>query len=169
MLNRVSTAKYLWKLRKKVKGTRNKYLKKIYRWRYNHILIYLGSYLPLTAQFEEMPTFPHGALGIFVSQGARIGKGCTIFQQVTIGSNTLEGSKRYGAPTIGDNVYIGCGAKIIGRVTVGDNVRIGANCVVTTDIPDNSTVVLPAPRIIPHDEKRNNAYIKLEVSGNEQP
>lgn len=50
---------------------------------------------------------------------------------------------------IGDNVFIGCGAKIIGGVHVGNNVCIGANCVVTKDIPDNSTVVMPEFRIIP--------------------
>ena len=57
-----------------------------------------------------------------MSYMAKIGKNCTIFHQVTIGSNTLEGSKHYGAPTIGDNCFIGAGAKIIGKVKVGDNV-----------------------------------------------
>ena len=66
-------------------------------------------------------TTPHGLSGIFISKGAVIGEGCTLFQQVTVGSNTLQGSARYGAPVIGKNVYIGAGAKIIGRVTVGDN------------------------------------------------
>lgn len=114
MLNRYTTAKQVWALRIKAQETGNRLLKKIYTWEYNHVLIYLGSYLPLSAEFAEKPDFPHGISGIFVSQGAKIGKGCTIFQQVTIGSNTLKDSKTYGSPTIGDNVYIGCGAKIIG-------------------------------------------------------
>ena len=74
-------------------------------------------------------TTPHGLSGIFISKGAVIGEGCTLFQQVTIGSNTLQGSARYGAPILGRNVYIGAGAKIIGRVTVGDNVILSAGCV----------------------------------------
>lgn len=102
---------------------------------------------------------PHGLSGIFISSGASIGAGCTIFQQVTIGSNTLADSRGAGAPTIGQNVFIGVGAKIIGNVTIGDNVRIGANCVVTSDIPDNATVVLPAPRVICHNAPRKNAFI----------
>ena len=53
-----------------------------------------------------------------------------------------------GAPTIGDNCYIGAGAKIVGKIHVGNNVKIGTNCVVFEDIPDNSTVVLSKPRII---------------------
>ena len=51
-----------------------------------------------------------------------------------------------GAPVIGDNVYIGAGAKIIGGVRIGNNVRIGAGCVVVEDVPDNCTVVMPKPR-----------------------
>ena len=51
-------------------------------------------------------------------------------------------------PVIGDNVYIGPGAKIFGGIQVGNNVRIGANCIVFQDIPDNATVVLEKPRII---------------------
>lgn len=42
---------------------------------------------------------------------------------------------------IGDNVFIGAGAKIIGDVLVGNNVTIGANAVITKNIPDNCTVV----------------------------
>lgn len=43
---------------------------------------------------------------------------------------------------------IGAGAKIIGGVRIGDNVKIGAGCIVTKDIPDNATVVMPHPRVI---------------------
>lgn len=165
MLNRHTTANYVWALREIVQRSNSRLLKKIYKWRYSHILVYLGSYLPLSAQFAEKPEFPHGISGIFISQGARIGKNCTIFQQVTIGSNTLSDSKTFGSPTIGDNVYIGCGAKIIGGVKVGNNVRIGANCVVVTDIPDNATVVLSAPRVIVHEENRNNVFVKYNTEG----
>ena len=90
--------------------------------------------------------------------GAKIGRNCVIFHQVTIGSNTLSDSKKCGAPIIGDNVYIGCGAKIIGSVRIGNNVRIGANCVVTNDVPDNCTVVLNKPRVI-QKEERNNSFV----------
>ena len=86
--------------------------------------------------------FPHGPVGFFVSNGAHIGKGCVIFQQVTIGSNTLKDSRHKGAPFIEDNVYIGAGAKIIGSVRVGRSARIGANCVVVKDVPANSVTVI---------------------------
>ena len=53
-----------------------------------------------------------------------------------------------GAPNIGENCYIGAGAKIVGNINIGNNVRIGANCIVIEDIPDNCTVVMDKPRII---------------------
>ena len=77
---------------------------------------------------------------------------------MTIGSNNLEGSRGKGAPIIGNNVYIGAGAKIIGNVRVGNNVRIGANAIVTIDIEDNSTVVMERPRIILNKNILNNKF-----------
>lgn len=105
---------------------------------------------------------PHGFSGVYISAGAHVGEGCVIFHQVTIGSNTFRDSRGAGAPTLGKNVFVGAGAKIIGNVTVGDNARIGANCVVTHDVPANATVVLPAPRVILHEEPRDNTYRGIE-------
>lgn len=113
-----------------------------------------GSYIGSGAQFKGMATFPHGITGVFISGGAKLGKDCVIFHQVTIGSNTLKDSSRYGSPTIGDNVYIGAGAKIIGAVKIGNNCRIGANCVVVKDVPDNATVVSQPVRIIMSEKER---------------
>lgn len=118
-----------------------------------------GAFLPITVEFANKPAFPHGFFGIFISNGAKIGKNCTIFQHVTIGSNTLKDARKPGAPTIGDNVYIGAGAKIIGGIHIGNNVRIGANCVVVNDVPDNSTVVLSAPKVITRTEPMDNQYV----------
>jgi serine O-acetyltransferase len=112
----------------------------------------------LSAVFKAVPVFPHGVKGIFVSGGARIGENCVIFQQVTIGSVTHPDAKRAGSPQIGDNVYIGAGAKIVGQVTVGDNVRIGANAVVYKDVPDNCVVVGGEQRVIQKSESLDNRF-----------
>jgi serine O-acetyltransferase len=127
---------------------------------YNAYCISMGSSIDLKAVFKSNPVFPHGIFGIFISQQAQIGENCVIFHQVTIGSNTLSDSKSRGAPVIGDNCYIGAGAKIIGNVVIGNNVRIGANCVVFKDIPDNHVVVCQAPRLI-FKESQNNEFIKI--------
>jgi len=117
-----------------------------------------GCSIPVNAFFSAPPCFPHGLHGIFISGGATIGSGCVIFQQVTIGSNTLVDSPRKGAPTVGNNVYIGAGAKIIGRVRVGNNVRIGANTVVYEDVPDSSLVVSGKQTIIPRESLDNRYF-----------
>jgi len=81
--------------------------------------------------------------GIVVNRMSIIGKNCNISQGVTLGQANRGTGKGY--PTIGDNVYIGPGAKIVGKVSIGNNVAIGANCVVTKDVPDNAVVVgIPA-------------------------
>lgn len=121
-----------------------------------------GFQVSLDCEIADNCVFPHGLNGIFISAGAKIGSNAVIFHQVTIGSKTLKDSKGFGAPVIGQNVYIGCGAKIIGNVRIGNNVRIGANCVVTHDVEDNITVVLPQPRILKHRLLKNNSFVKLE-------
>jgi serine O-acetyltransferase len=78
--------------------------------------------------------------GIFIHENASLGNNCTIFQQVTIGSNEHKDNPM-SAPQIGNGVYIGAGAKILGDISIGDNVRIGANAVVTKSVPANVTVV----------------------------
>ena len=87
----------------------------------------------------------HGINGIVIAGGAKIGKNVVISHQATIGRSRGE------APKVGDNVYIGPGAKIFGGIHVGNNVKIGANCVVFQDVPDNATVVLGRPRLIEHE------------------
>ena len=112
-----------------------------------------NSGIPVNEKINKFNS-PHGFSGIYISKEAEIGKNCTIYHQVTIGFNDITTSKNYGAPIIGDNVYIGAGAKIIGKITIGNNVKIGANCVVAENIDDNSTVVMPHPRIIKREGKK---------------
>ena len=137
----------------KLKLTKWKNLRK-----YNYILLRNNASIPLDTKIGNNLTLPHGLSGIFISSGAEIGDNCVIFQQVTIGSNTLIDSKKIGSPKIGNNVYIGAGAKIIGNVNIGDNVRIGANAVVVFDVPDNCTVVGEKSRIIENKEVKDNKY-----------
>ena len=101
---------------------------------------------------------PHGVTGIFITQSANIGKNVVVFQQVTIGANTIKSSKSYGAPTIEDNVYIGAGAKIIGNAYIGHNSRIGANAVVVKTIKPN-TIVVPTNKIIESSNALDNTFV----------
>lgn len=138
-------------------GRGSKLLLPVYEHRIHRILDRYNAVIPCREQICPFAT-PHGLAGIFISYGAKVGEGCVIYHQVTIGSNTLPDSKGQGAPTIGKNVFIGAGAKIIGNVTVGDNARIGANAVVSFDVPANATVVQESPRVILHDTPRDNTF-----------
>jgi serine O-acetyltransferase len=133
---------------------------KISKFHMNRILARAGASIDPFVDIDGDVILPHGYFGIFISTLAHIGKNCVIFQQVTIGSNTLSDSRNPGAPRIGDNCYIGAGAKIIGGITIGNNVRIGANCAVTQDVPDNATIVLGEARIILHETVRDNAFVE---------
>lgn len=93
--------------------------------------------------------------GIVVNVNSVIGKNCNISQGVTIGVSNR--GDNMGSPTIGDNVFIGPGAKIIGGIKIGNNVAIGANAVVTKDVPDNSVVAGIPAKVI--SNKGSEGYI----------
>lgn len=80
--------------------------------------------------------------GIVLHSDVVMGENCSIGPGVLIGTRGL-GNK--GVAVIGDNVYIGVGAKVLGKITIGNNVKIGANAVVVNDLPDGATAVgIPA-------------------------
>jgi serine O-acetyltransferase len=83
---------------------------------------------------------------IIVNGGARIGSNCRIHADVNIGTQAGRSSA---APIIGDNCYIGPGAKIFGEVIIGSGVVIGANAVVNKSFPEpNQTLAgIPARKV----------------------
>lgn len=93
--------------------------------------------------------------GIHVNRGAVIGNNCNIQQGVTLGKANR--GKRIGSPVIGNNVFIGAGAKIIGRIHVGDGAAIGANAVVTKDVPPGAAVAGVPARVI--SEQGSDGYV----------
>lgn len=70
---------------------------------------------------------------IVVSPKVKVGSNCRIHPSTSIGDHN-------GAPTLGNNVYIGPGAKLFGNITLGNNVAVGANTVVNRSFADNVTV-----------------------------
>ena len=114
-------------------------LEPLYLFLFHRIRSKWGIEIPRTAEIGEGLYISH-CFGVVISGSAKIGSNVHISQGVTIGVSG-QGDKR-GVPKIGDNVYIGAGAKVFGKIVVGSNVKIGANAVVHKDVPDNSTVVL---------------------------
>jgi serine O-acetyltransferase len=82
------------------------------------------------------------SFGIVVNSSVRAGKNLVMEHGVTIGAEKGQ------SPLLGDNVFIGAGAKIIGPVRIGSDVKIGANAVVTRDLPDGATAVGVPARVV---------------------
>ena len=93
----------------------------------------LGIDIPVSIQIGEGLELVHG--GTVFLNADRIGKYCTFYQGVTLGT---AGKGRYERPVIEDNVIVYTGAVIVGNVTVHAGSVIAANCVVIHDVPPNT-------------------------------
>lgn len=88
---------------------------------------------------------------VVINDKARIGKNVRIHVCVNIG-----GAGNV-APVIGDNVYIGPGAKIYGDIFIGNNVSIGANAVVNKSFGDNVLLFgVPSIAKLKEDKQRED-------------
>jgi serine O-acetyltransferase len=64
---------------------------------------------------------------------------------ITIESGVVIGDDKGQSPSLGNDIFIGAGAKVIGAVNIGNQVKIGANAVVTKSAPDTATMLgIPA-------------------------
>jgi len=97
------------------------------------------------ASFGRGFVIMHG-VGVVINSAVRGG------ENIVIESGVVIGAARNGlpveAPHIGNNIFIGSGAKVLGGIKIGNNVKIGANAVVVKDVPDNVTVVGIPARVI---------------------
>jgi serine O-acetyltransferase len=80
--------------------------------------------------------------GVVINGGVRGGSNVYLEHQVTIGAERRE------SPLLGDDIFVGAGAKIIGSVKIGDGAKVGANAVVVDDVPPHCTVVGIPARIV---------------------
>ena len=93
--------------------------------------------------------------GIVVNAAVVIGNNCNLSQGVTLGQ--VNRGLKAGCPSIGNNVYIGPGAKIIGRIQIGDDAAVGANAVVVDDVPPHAVVGGVPARVI--SEAGSEGYV----------
>ena len=115
--------------------------------RYHRSGLKLGFSIPPNVIEEGLGIFHYGT--IIVSTEARIGKNCRIMNCVNIGGT---GGSTDSA-TIGDNVFIGFGAKLFGKITIADNIAIGAGSVVVSSFtqPGITIAGVPARKISDKD------------------
>lgn len=124
---------------------------------YKHKLFFLARLISQIARFLTGIEIHPGAkigrrlfidhgMGIVIGETSTIGNDCTIYHGVTLGGTGKDKYKRH--PDLGDNVMVGCGAKILGPIKIGNNVKIGANSVVTKEVTDNKTIVGIPGRVV---------------------
>src|ERR1700722_1594951 len=68
--------------------------------------------------------------GVVINSSVRGGSNIKLEHQVTIGA------ERYQSPVLGDDIFVGAGAKIVGPVKIGSRGGIGANAVGIADVPE---------------------------------
>jgi serine O-acetyltransferase len=100
----------------------------------------------------------HG-MGLVIGETTEVGDNVTLHQGVTLGGTGKERGKRH--PTLGDNVYVGVGAKILGAVRIGSDARIGAGAVVLNDVPPHTTAVgVPAKVVVYREPNGSNRRVE---------
>ena len=97
--------------------------------------------------------------GCVIGIGARFGPGFILIHPIGVvinsrvhgGSNVwiesgvVIGENRGQCPVLGNNIFIGSGAKVVGGISIGSSAKVGANAVVLHDVADGETVVgIPA-------------------------
>lgn len=89
---------------------------------------------------------------IWVNPASTLGANCTLANDINMGSAGSGGKP--GVPQVGDDVYVGPGARLAGAIKIGRGVAIMANTLVTADVPPGS-VVIGVPHRITAQKDRN--------------
>ena len=90
---------------------------------------------------------------ITVHPRVRVGRNCRLHICVNIG--TAAGYSD-AVPTLGNDVYIGPGAKIFGPITISDGVVIGANAVINRSVTSPQITVGGVPAVMISDKGRGD-------------
>ena len=133
---------------------KNKGFGKLYfyylKYKFRKISIKLGFSIPINVFGPGLSIVHYGTIVINIA--TKVGANCRIHACTNIGASG--GSNK--APQIGDNVYIGPGAKIYGNIAIANNIAIGANAVVNKSFEEDGIMIAgnPAKKIKKIDIKR---------------
>lgn len=137
------------------KGFTNKIIYYLIKYKFKKVSVLLGFSIPENV-FGPGLSIPHYGT-IIVNSKARIGSNCRIHACTNIG----ESGGVAGAPKIGDNVYIGPGAKIYGNISIASNIAIAANAAVNKSFETEGKIIggVPAKEIGQIDIRQIIKYI----------
>lgn len=120
------------------------------KYRYYRLGLELGFEIPINVFGPGLAIVHRGLL--IVNPHTKRGKNCRIHAGVNIG--TAAGFSD-ATPKIGNNIYIGPGAKLFGKITIGNDVAIGANSVVNKSFGDKVTIAGVPAKIINNKGSQN--------------
>lgn len=129
---------------------------------FKKLSIKLGFSIPLNV-FDKGFAIVHYGL-LIINPKSKIGKNCRIHAGVNIGGaagfvKNFDPKKIY-APIIGNNCYLGPGAKIFGGITIGDDCVIGANSVVNKSFNSIGVTIAGIPAKIISEKSSEGLLIK---------
>lgn len=124
------------------------------QYRYYKERVKLGFSIPLNCFGPGLSIAHYGT--IVVNGNSKIGKNCRIQECVTIGATN--GSRE--APILGDNIFIGSGARIIGNIKIANDIAIGANSFVNKNFDESGITIagIPAKKV-----SNNNSHSNLNT------
>lgn len=111
-------------------------------------LLFWGADISCGTQIGRALYMPHP---VGVSIFGVLGDRCTCYTGTGIGGGSGDESDigaGPGLPVLGDNVLVGARSLIIGPIRIGSGSMIGAGALVSFDVPEYSTVVSPASKIL---------------------
>ena len=88
-----------------------------------------------------------GRHGLFAAQAYLVGGGHEFERE---GLAVIDQPRSSRGISLGDNVWLGAGAKVLDGVRIGSDVVVGANAVVTTDLPDGAIAAGVPARVLRH-------------------
>jgi serine O-acetyltransferase len=125
------------------------------RFRFKRISARLGFTIPPNTCGPGLSIAHYGT--IVINSSARVGANCRLHVCVNIGTQAgVSGA----IPKIGDNCYIGPGAKIFGGIEIGNNTTIGANAVVNASFPEGNATIAGIPATVVADRSSEGLLIK---------
>ena len=121
---------------------------------FRRLSLKLGFSIPINVVGKGFCIVHYGT--IIITPNAKIGENCRLHAGVNIGGKagfySVKEAKNL-APIIGNDVYIGPGAKIFGDVTIASGIKIGANAVINKSchIEGCSLVGIPARPVVSNE------------------
>jgi serine O-acetyltransferase len=122
------------------RGPLGKLIQLFHRYRFHHLSLRCGFSIPPNVFGPGLAITHRGT--IVVHSRAIIGAGCRINACVNIGAS---GGEKDAVPVLGNNIYIGPGAKIFGKIRLADGIAIGANAVVNRSFDEPGITIAGVP------------------------